>query len=276
MDSNGFYRKAKKLALMARAFAANLVHRFDGGDFSLYTVVGGPSPYQRRLIELTCLNNSASRILCRDMFGVYSYPTLDFVSDVKLILDAGANIGAASVLFSVFYPKARIMSFEPCRRAFEALTANARQFSNIEPVQAGLLDRDGTAEVTIGGGGKSNSGTAASLFRKAATKAETETITMIPAGEYVAKHGLKIDLLKVDTEGCEVPILRSLGDAVKDVKIIYYEYHSNEDRLTIEAMLAPTHILWSSHAERAHAGNVCWLRKDLLPASVEARAIRMG
>ena len=276
MDNFGLYRKAKKLALMAKAGAANLVHRFDAGDFSRTTVVGGPSPFRRRTIALTCINNSSSKSLCRDMFGAYAYPTLSFVGGIRLIVDAGANIGAASVLFSVFYPAARIISFEPCRRAFEALSANARQFPKIEPVNAGLLDRDGTAEVTLGGGGKSNPGTTASLFKAASSQAETETITMINAGDYVAKHGLQIDLLKVDTEGCEVPILRSLGDAVKDIKIIYYEYHSNEDRQTIEAMLNPTHILWSSHAERAHAGNVCWLRKDLLPKSVEDRAIRMG
>jgi len=91
-----------------------------------------------------------------------------------------------------------------------------------------------------------------------------ETIVVRDAGRTIADQGIDdIDILKVDTEGCEVPILSSMGKLVETARVIYLEYHSDEDRRTLDTMLAPTHLIFSGRVICPHRGEFCYLRRDL-------------
>ncbi len=46
-----------------------------------------------------------------------------------------------------------------------------------------------------------------------------------------------IDVLKVDTEGCEVEILHSLKTRMRYIGIVLIEYHSEKDRRDIDQRL---------------------------------------
>ena len=55
-----------------------------------------------------------------------------------LIIDAGANIGCASVFFACRYPQATILAIEPDTANFEMLKINAAPYRNIVPIEKEL------------------------------------------------------------------------------------------------------------------------------------------
>jgi hypothetical protein len=47
-----------------------------------------------------------------NMFADRAYPRIDFIADlVETVLDVGANIGPASIYFSLCYPCSRVFSY---------------------------------------------------------------------------------------------------------------------------------------------------------------------
>ena len=71
-------------------------------------------------------------------------------------------------------------------------------------------------------------------------------------------------MLKVDTEGCEVPIFASLLERLGGVKVIYLEYHSEADRRELDAMLSPTHQLFFGRLV-GDSGELLYLAHHLVP-----------
>ena len=74
----------------------------------------------------------------------------------------------------------------------------------------------------------------------------------------------RIDILKLDTEGCEVPILGSMLDVVAaTTKVVFLEYHSDEDRRRLDAMLEPSHqlVYGQNHFE---TGELTYFARDLV------------
>ena len=65
----------------------------------------------------------------------------------EFIIDAGANIGFASVYFANKFPKARILAIEPEKDNFEILVKNAAPYPNIEPLRGALWGEKEELEV---------------------------------------------------------------------------------------------------------------------------------
>lgn len=74
----------------------------------------------------------------------------------------------------------------------------------------------------------------------------------------------RISILKVDTEGMELPILRALEEALADVEVIHLEYHSDEDRRELDALLSGSHVLFTSRASEPDRGTVTYVRRGAL------------
>ena len=74
---------------------------------------------------------------CKKIFVDQEY---DFLMDPPpvAIIDAGANIGLASIYFASKYPAARVIAIEPEQSNFELLQKNVAPYSNIIPLQAAL------------------------------------------------------------------------------------------------------------------------------------------
>ena len=73
-----------------------------------------------------------------------------------------------------------------------------------------------------------------------------------------------IDVLKVDTEGCELSILLGLGEWLADIPVVYLEYHSESDRRQIDGLLAPSHVLAGGRALRPHLGELAYVAREVL------------
>ncbi len=181
-------------------------------------------------------------------------------ADHKTILDIGANVGAFTFLAAQKWPDSRILAFEPGKAAFACLCFNTRKQENVEIFQLGLADRDHNARLQASIVGSMGASIAKSLI-----DAETsETVDIRDAGRLLISQNIRdIDILKLDTEGCERAILTSMGDLARQARVIYLEYHSEEDRRCLDAMLSSSHHAFSGRILHPHRGMFCYLRSDL-------------
>lgn len=193
-----------------------------------------------------------------------SYPIVPFVVGIDTIVDIGANLGIASIYLRAAYPSARIYSFEPDPLTFSMLQRNVGQFEGITAFNFGLFDENATARLHIG---KVN-GSTNSIGRSPWNADEYNEIELRDVREVLAAHKIdRIDLLKIDTEGCEVPILRRIEPMLGTIKVIYVEYHSEDCRREIDTMLKHTHVLWYGRVVREHGGELCFVSRDAYPTA---------
>jgi FkbM family methyltransferase len=199
-------------------------------------------------------------------FAGTTYPNVPFVSGVKTVLDIGANVGAACVYLATSYPDARIYAFEPGSDALSLLKKNVAPLRNITVFPFGLYSHDAVLSLFHG----KNDSVESSVCASTRTEHESEQIRLVDASRFLYELAIeKVDVLKIDTEGCEVPILQSLSKWLPDVKVLYVEYHSERDRRMIDDLLAETHVLWRGQIKFAYRGEFCYLKRDLLPDESE-------
>jgi len=204
--------------------------------------------------------------IANDIFAGVTYPIIPLVSGVKTVVDVGANVGAASVYFATAYPEAQVYALEPGSSPLLLLRQNVEPLRKVKVFPFGLHSSEKTLSLFHG----KNDCVESSLSCSARTSSESEQIRLVSASQFLSQQGIdKVDVLKIDTEGCEVPILRSLAHYLPEVKVLYVEYHSERDRRLIDRMLAETHVLWRGHVTFAYRGEFCYVKRDLVPDESE-------
>ncbi|MBI5766598.1 MAG: FkbM family methyltransferase [Verrucomicrobia bacterium] len=191
------------------------------------------------------------------------YPILDLPGFTPLtIVDAGANVGATALHFLRHYPSARILCFEPAADNYSLLRANTAPFPAIEAFAAGLGDDDREMQLFHG----REQSAQHSLFASGMVQdGDSEAVRIERASSALRRRGVsRLDLIKVDTEGCEVPILRDLLTAFTP-GVMYFEIHAESDRIEIDRLLGPAYLLARGRITKPHRGQLAYVRKDLLP-----------
>jgi FkbM family methyltransferase len=147
--------------------------------------------------------------------------TMAFSAETAMprILDCGANVGIASMYFKRQYPQASITAFEADPGLAEICRRNVARLPG-PPVgveAAAVWTHDGELEFVCEG---SDSGAVASLEPSVDGRR-----TIIPARRL--RHWLNepIDLLKLDIEGAELPVLRDCADLLRNVRILMIDLH---------------------------------------------------
>jgi FkbM family methyltransferase len=180
---------------------------------------------------------------------------------VDCIVDIGANVGATTVLFANEYADARVVAFEPEPKTFQLLQKNTADFSRVEVYPHGLYDADKEATLFRD---KEDSVTR-SLAEGIDTKPTGDTIKLRDAGKCFRSLSIdKINILKLDTEGAERHILSSIKEMLPQILVIYIEFHNEEDRQYIDALLSPSHRLCKTIINIPHRGDVAYVAKDVL------------
>jgi len=218
-------------------------------------------------IEFECADNWASRWTCEGILRGKTYPFLPFVGDVHIVLDVGANCGAATVHFARHYPDATIHSFEPGSEARSYLERNVAGLTGVVVHREGLHSVDQDARLYMGAGDLGM----ASVLRREVNLDDSEPIELRAAGGWATEHGIEtIDILKLDVEGCEVEVLASLREWIPGMKVLYVEYDSRSARRTIESLMGATHELYTGMLF-LDQGECIYLRKDFaeLPAATD-------
>ena len=172
-----------------------------------------------------------------------TYPVVNNLKP-KIIIDVGANIGAASYFFAKEYPNSQIYSFEPTTINFILLQKNLKHFSNVKIFQKGVYEENKKQKIYIN---TKNPGTN-SIYEKWRKFDDYEYVNFINLKTFLKENNIKhIDILKIDTEGCEINILQSIKNFLKKISIIYLEYHSEKQGLIIRNLLSKTHNIKKHH-----------------------------
>jgi FkbM family methyltransferase len=144
--------------------------------------------------------------------------TLDF--EPATIIDAGANIGLASVLFATRYPRARIIAIEPDPANFAMLERNIRAFPNVTAVRAALWSRSGPLQVA-------NPDDEPWAFR--VEEADGGGVDAVTVEDVLGTLGTdRIDLLKMDIEGAETEVMAHSASWIDRVGVLIVELHGRE------------------------------------------------
>ncbi|MFS8779702.1 glycosyltransferase [Synechococcus sp. W55.1] len=171
-------------------------------------------------------------------------------SQVQTVIDIGAGVGLGSVCFRGFCPEAAIHCFEVDPLALHLLQQNALGLGNCFVHPVGLAGQ--------------NSCRTCRLWPED-PQAKWGVEQLLPFRE--ARAALKelglepIDVLRVATGGDEVEVLTSLQEQLKDIKVIYVEFTSEQDRKQIDQMLDPSHLLWQEEVSQGNYGCLCYLNR---------------
>ncbi len=148
------------------------------------------------------------------------------VTPPKIIVDAGANIGLASIYFANKFPSAKIFAIEPEPSNFELLKRNTAPYPNITPIQTALWHRN--EEITLIDQGIGNWGFM-TVTRNSAKDQMCETscaVEVMTLDKIMKDYDLeKIDILKIDIEGAEKEVFSDTSSWIEKVDSIIIELH---------------------------------------------------
>jgi FkbM family methyltransferase len=173
----------------------------------------------------------ADREVCRQVFinQDYDLKRLQRYDDIiecyrqserPVIVDAGANIGAASLWFSLTFPKANIVAVEPDLGNFKVLSSNCKQVANIIPLQAAIASATGSLFLTDPGGG-------AWAYRTTNVESpESYVVKAMTIEEIfdVSESGTPF-ILKIDIEGAEADLFSRHAELFDKFPLIIIELH---------------------------------------------------
>ena len=179
-----------------------------------------------------------------------------FVSEVRTLVDIGAGVGLGSVCFRGFCPEAAIHCFEVDPLALHLLQQNALIIENcfVHSMSFGGQDQDGCRTHRLWPEDPQTGWGVEQVlpFREIRTA--------------LRELGLEsIDVLKVATGGNEVEVLTNLQPQLKDIKVIYVEFCSEQDRKQIDQMLDQSHLLWQREIIAGQIGAFCYINRFQLP-----------
>jgi FkbM family methyltransferase len=185
------------------------------------------------------------------------------------VLDVGANIGLFAVYTKLKHPDSILHCYEPAPNTLPLFEANTRAFSGITMHPYGLFNRDQDGTLYLHG---ANSGQ--SSIHRPPGLSEAASITLRDAGEEWDRLGWDhVDILKIDTEGCEVAILESLGPRLDRVDYVLLEHHGDDDRRRIDALLGDFE-LFGSKLYAVGTGTAKYIHRRLMIDQPRPRFIR--
>lgn len=144
----------------------------------------------------------------------------------QTIVDAGANIGLASLYFANQFPHARILALEPEASNVALLVRNCRPYSTITPIQGALWHANTPVTVVDPGIGKWGFQTRDDASGDALGAAQVHAVQGMTVDALMQAHGLThIDILKIDIEGAEREVFRDPSAWIDQVDTVIVELH---------------------------------------------------
>lgn len=175
---------------------------------------------EEKLHALEWIFGTTTSVLC----GEYDIPGLDFPRGI--ILDIGANVGAFAVWALYRWPECRVISYEPCAATYKQLSEALASQTRCETINAAVTEADKPFLRYGVNSNQENSIKDLGCQRKEGEHVKTIKPFDLPFADFV----------KIDTEGCELEILRSYLNKHMPLGIAL-EWHSREDRLALGQLL---------------------------------------
>jgi FkbM family methyltransferase len=190
-----------------------------------------------------------------ELFGLHE---MDFDWPIKCapqtVIDAGANIGYATVAIKARWPQATVLALEPDAGNFSILTKNCRELQGVQPARNGLWGK--CCELDVREASVSKGAWALSFFPSGSHRNGVSAITVSDAIAMIG--GDHCDLLKIDIEGAEESVLsENVESWIYKVSVVLIEVHGNANQLLLADFIArygwksrragEKHLLWREH-----------------------------
>jgi FkbM family methyltransferase len=180
----------------------------------------------------------------RVFYEIFGEKIYDFrlPQSASTIIDAGANIGLASVFFAQHYPEAKIIAIEPSGSNISILRQNIASYPHIIVQESGIWYRKEPLRFVNPEGDYW-------ALRVEPCREEEANFPTVTIPELMKQHGLpRIDILKIDIEGSERELLMKEDPAwLDDVTLLVIELHGDlmgEGFGGIKAILAKHGLFW--------------------------------
>lgn len=137
----------------------------------------------------------------------------------EVIFDVGANVGQTAIAFHKEWSNASIFSFEPVKNTFAILKTATQGLPNVEVIPLALGSTPGESSIKLFSDSR-----LASLDHQVSLRAgiDYETIKISTVDEFCSSHSIeKISLLKIDTEGHDLEVLKGSTGLLEAGKINY-------------------------------------------------------
>jgi FkbM family methyltransferase len=190
-------------------------------------------------VDFTLWDTATCRVVTQDIVLGKTYPLIPLVEPVRIVVDVGANIGAATFFFHANHPEAIVYAYEPIPESFDLLSRNLAGLDRIVASRAGLWNCECVKRMYRG-----TIDPCMDTIRGDAQWIDPDRyvdVPMIPAREAIEG----CDILKIDTEGCEVVILQNAFAVLENIRLIYLETRHPADQRCCDDILRPTHTLYS-------------------------------
>ena len=152
----------------------------------------------------------------------------DFIVNTspKVIIDAGANVGLASIYFANKYPDAKIIAIEPELSNFELLLKNVKKYKNITPLHLALWHKNEEINLVDPGLGKWGFMTENNDSNENSYGDVQHVVQAITVDEIIKDFELdSISVLKIDIEGAEREVFSDTSSWINKVDALIVELH---------------------------------------------------
>lgn len=152
------------------------------------------------------------------LFKEYNFP---LTQNPSIVVDAGANIGLATVFFKNRFPEALVYAIEPDSKNFTVLTQNAKAYEGTYPMHSALWRVDSYLRI------KDKNENAWAFQVEECNQEDPDSFSAISIETLMRSNGIeRIDLLKLDIEGAERDVFASNYDYwLPRTKVIIIELH---------------------------------------------------
>ena len=152
----------------------------------------------------------------------------DVNREPEFIIDAGANIGLASIYFANQFPNARILAIEPEKENFEILVKNTDLYPNIQPVLGALWGEKAEVEVVDRGLGSWGFMTEGPSDDQALPGCSHQKVQAMTVDMILERYDVQqVSILKLDIEGAELEVFRNSSSWIHKVDSLIIELHEH-------------------------------------------------
>lgn len=164
-----------------------------------------------------------------------------------IVLDVGANFGLMALQYAKAAPKGRIYAFEPTDYALghlkENLKLNTELASRISVMQTFVSDHSDSCSEMVAYSSWPVNGNVPSTAHAVhgGVPQRTEKVGQMMLDDFMVQQSLdRVDLIKIDTDGYEVHVLRGARQMLEELKpMVIFEagqYSLREKGFTLEAL----------------------------------------
>jgi len=190
-------------------------------DYSLLLEEG--EPFRLWGYEIGYLDRKSLWIQLNELVFREEYHFSEDFDAPHRIIDGGSNIGLSLLFFKAVYPNAEIIGFEPneeCYRvAMENITRN--KLTGVTLIKAALSTETGRQTLFL----DSRDSMAASLAPREITEDLRDSAVEVETVALADCLDKPVDFLKLDIEGSEAEVMKSVRDKLDGVGSIFCEYH---------------------------------------------------